>query len=63
MKQGQEVDLNSNLAIQAAKISFDLKIPMADTIILTTARAYQAIVWTQDDDFSGISGIKYIEKP
>ena len=47
MKQGQEVDLNSNLAIQAAKISFDLKIPMADVIILTTARAYQAIVWTK----------------
>jgi len=63
MKQGQEVDLNSNLAIQAAKISFDLKIPMADAIILTTARAYQAIVWTQDDDFAGISSVKYIEKP
>jgi toxin FitB len=59
MKQGREVDLNSNLAIQAAKISFDLRIPMADAIILTTARAYQAIVWTQDDDFEGISGVKY----
>ena len=62
MKQGQIVDLNSNLAIQAAKISFDLKIPMADAIILTTARAYQATVWTQDDDFDGISGVKYFSK-
>ena len=62
MKQGQTVDLNSNLAIQAAKISFDLKIPMADAIILTTARAYQATVWTQDDDFDGISGVKYFCK-
>ncbi len=62
MKQGQTVDLNSNLAIQAAKFSFDLKIPMADAIILTTARAYQATVWTQDDDFAGISGVKYFCK-
>lgn len=62
MKQGQTVDLNSNLAIQAAKISFDLKIPMADAIILTTARAYQATVWTQDDDFDGINGVNYFCK-
>ena len=62
MKQGKEIDLNSNLAIQAAKTSFDLKIPMADAIILTTARAYGAIVWTQDDDFMGINGVKYFPK-
>ncbi len=61
MKQGYEVDLTSSLAIQAAKISFDLKIPMADAIILTTARAYKATVWTQDKDFDGISGVKYFE--
>ena len=62
MKQGQEVGLNSNLAIQAAKTSFDLKMPMADAVILTTARLYQATVWTQDDDFAGISGVKYFPK-
>ncbi len=62
MKQALTVDLSSNLAIQSAKISFDLKIPMADAIILTTARAYQATVWTQDDDFDGISGVKYFSK-
>ena len=62
MKQGQAVDLDSNLAIQAAKTSFDLKIPMADAIILTTARAYRATVWTQDDDFAGINGVKYFQR-
>ena len=62
MQQGQEVDLSASLAIQAAKISFDLKLPMADAVILTTARAYQATVWTQDDDFAGISGVKYFAK-
>ncbi len=63
MQQAKEVDLNSSLAIQAAKISFDLKMPMADAIILTTARVYQATVWTQDEDFAGISGVKYFDKP
>ncbi len=62
MQQGQEVDLSSSLAIQAAKISFDFKLPMADAVILTTARAYQATVWTQDDDFAGIAGVKYFAK-
>lgn len=62
MKQGREVDLNSNLAIQAAKLSCDIKMPMADAIILTTARYYQATVWTQDDDFAGIVGVQYFIK-
>lgn len=62
MQQGQEVDLSASLAIQAAKISFDWKLPMADAVILTTARAYQATVWTQNDDFAGISGVKYFAK-
>ncbi len=59
MKQGLEIKLNSNLAIQAAKNSLNLKIPMADAIILTTAQTHQATVWTQDDDFKGITGVKY----
>ena len=63
MKQGKEIELNSNLAIQAAKTSFDLKIPMADAIILTTARYYQALLWTQDDEFASINGVKYFQKP
>ncbi len=59
MKQGREEALNANLAILAAKTSFELKLPMADAIILTTARAFQATVWTQDDDFAGIPDVKY----
>jgi len=62
MKQGKEVDLNANLAIQAAKVSYELKIPMADAIILTTARTYHAILWTQDCDFAKIKGVKYFAK-
>jgi len=62
MAQGQLVDLNMTLALEAAKISSDLKLPMADSIILATARAYKATLWTQDADFEGIEGVQYIVK-
>jgi predicted nucleic acid-binding protein len=30
---------------------------MADSIILATARAYRATLWTQDADFKGVEGV------
>jgi len=36
MQQGQVVDLNDPLALLAAKISLEIKLPMADSIILAT---------------------------
>jgi len=62
MEQGQVVDLNSSIALSAAKISATLKTPMADSLILATARAYQATLWTQDADFATIPEVKYIKK-
>lgn len=62
MVQGLVVDLTMTLVLSAAKISVDLRLPMADSIILATARAYKATLWTQDSDFQGIEGVQYIEK-
>jgi predicted nucleic acid-binding protein len=62
MAQGQVIDLNQTLALSAAKLSIDLKLPMADSMILATARAYHAILWTQDADFKDVDGVQYIEK-
>ena len=62
MEQGKVVELDSTLALSAAKISLDMKIPMADSIILATARACDATLWTQDVDFKGVAGVEYIEK-
>ena len=62
MMQGSVVDLTANISILAAKISLAEKMPMADSIILATARLYQATVWTQDADFEGIAGVQYIPK-
>ncbi len=62
MKQAQVIDLTANISMMAAKLSLEHKIPMADSIILSTGRYYQATVWTQDADFKGLDGIKYVKK-
>ncbi|MBS1257184.1 MAG: hypothetical protein MAG551_00220 [Candidatus Scalindua arabica] len=62
MKQGQVIDLTTNISMIAAKLSLELSIPMADSIILATGSLYQATVWTQDADFKGIENVKYIKK-
>ena len=62
MSLGITVDLTQEIAINAAKISSDLKIAMADSVILATARAYDATLWTQDVDFEGIEGVKFVRK-
>ena len=62
MKQGQAIDLTTDISMMAAKLSLEHNIPMADSIILSTAHYYQATVWTQDADFKGIKGVKYIPK-
>lgn len=62
VQQGYTVDLNSTLAVQAARISHERKIPMADSMILATARACDAELWTQDSDFEGIDSVRYISK-
>jgi len=62
MKQGQVVDLTTNIAMMAAKLSLEHNVPMADSIILSTGRLYQATVWTQDADFKGLDGVEYVKK-
>ena len=62
MSLGTIVELNRDIAIHAANISLELKLAMADSIILATARANNATLWTQDEHFKGSEGVKYIEK-
>lgn len=62
MMQGQIVGLDPTLALNAAKLSADLRLPMADSIILATARTENAVLWTQDAHFSQIKGVQYIAK-
>jgi toxin FitB len=62
MHQGMIAPLDSSLALQAAKISYDPKLPLADSVILATAKAYRSLIWTQDADFQNLEGVNHIEK-
>lgn len=62
MSTGKNVDVNREIALSAAQLSIMHKIPMADSLILSTARLYEATLWTQDEHFNGIPGVKYIIK-
>lgn len=62
MHQGQIVDLGPDLALAAARVSAEFGLAMADSVILATARAYDAILWTQDADFARVPGIRYMPK-
>jgi toxin FitB len=59
MQQGRVVDLDASITLRAARISIDHKLPMADSVILATARAFGATLWTQDADFEGMPGVRY----
>jgi toxin FitB len=62
MYDGKIIDLDREIALVAAELSFKLKLPMADSIVLATARAYNATVWSQDEHFKDIPGIKFFAK-
>jgi len=61
MSLGQIIELDRQIAINAALISNELKLAMADSIILATARVHEATLWTQDADFAEIEGVRYVD--
>lgn len=63
MQRGTVIDLDANLAIAAAELSTESGLPMADSIILATARAHEATLWTQDADFEGLEEVEYRSVP
>jgi predicted nucleic acid-binding protein len=62
LQQGLVVDLTATLAIATARISQFEKLPMADSVILATARAEDAFIWTQDADFEKMENVRFRAK-
>ena len=59
-QRGSVVELDATIAMNAAKLGSELGLPLADSVILATARAHHAPVWTQDTHFKGLSGVRFI---
>ena len=62
MLTGRVVDLTSGVALEAARISLEMKLAMADSIVLATARLEGAVLWTQDAHFRGLDGVEFRAK-
>lgn len=62
MQQGQIVELDAPTALAAARLSVDHALPMADAMILATAVMHDATLWTQDQHFERIDGVRYVRK-
>lgn len=61
MKQGRVIELDEELALSAAVISVQNKLAMADSFIYATGQSEDAVIWTQDVDFNGLSKVNYKE--
>jgi len=62
MEQGRVIDLDRATALEAARLSIQHRIAMADSIMLATAQRHRATLWTQDADFDGLPGTRYFAK-
>ena len=59
MQQGEIVALDTSIALVAARLSHDLRLAMADSVMLATACTYGATFWTQDADFECIPDVRF----
>ncbi|WP_353569899.1 type II toxin-antitoxin system VapC family toxin [Candidatus Albibeggiatoa sp. nov. BB20] len=62
IQQGEVIPLDNMLSIDAGFYGVQYKLPLADSIIYATSKKYNAIIWTQDNDFKGLENIKYYTK-
>ncbi|MGA1791367.1 MAG: type II toxin-antitoxin system VapC family toxin, partial [bacterium] len=59
MKQGRVISITEEIALKAALNSIKYKLPMADSMIYATGQVEGAVVWTQDEHFENLPGVKY----
>lgn len=58
MRQGKVAEVDARLSLAAARLGADLRLPMADSLIYATARRHGATLWTQDEHFRGLEGVR-----
>lgn len=62
MRQGIVVALDADLALAAAHVGVSHRLPLADSVMLATARRHGATLWTQDADFEGLEAVRYVRR-
>jgi predicted nucleic acid-binding protein len=62
MQNATVVGATPRIAILAAKLGKQHKLPMADSIIYATAKIYDAEIYTQDNHFDNLENVHYFVK-
>lgn len=62
MQQGDVIPVDAALALTAARVGLKHKLPLADSLIYATALLRDATLWTQDEHFKGLDGVRYFKK-
>ena len=58
MQRSRIVNVDLALATQAMRNG----LPLADSLIYATAQMHGATLWTQDQHFEGLAGVRYFQK-
>ena len=62
MEKGKVIELTPSIAMTASKLSIRYSLPMADSLILSTAQLYGCTICTQNSDFQDIPDVKFFPK-
>jgi predicted nucleic acid-binding protein len=62
MQRAAVISLDEELAHLAARLSLRHNLPLADAIVYATSQAHKATLYTQDEDFGKLPGVRYVRK-
>ena len=62
MERGEVIDLDSELAMEAAALVLEENLAFAGSVVYAVARKRDATLWTQDVHFRGKPGVKFKAK-
>ncbi len=62
MRLGRVLEITDPRAIAAAAMAVHHRLAMADAMMYSLAREFDAEFWTQDVDYEGLPGVRYFAK-
>ena len=62
MEKGRVIELSTAISMTASKLSLKYNLPMAESLILSTAQLYDCTLWTQDSDFKDLPNVNFFPK-
>ena len=62
MQRGEVVELDAELALEAARVAHESNLPLVDGVVLAAAREYGATVWTLAAELEALPNVRYISR-